>query len=241
MLFRSYNVYENKFYDLLNYPTKDKKYLYTALTGDILKPHNISLIGLLKYYQLDKFGVYSSILNEPITEQLERDVLQNFTDGDQWWPHPAWNHFLTNDEAEFIMKNLGQIMVHKPLENSPHLDKNFVDGITERRYFQECRESHYNYIQEVWNKMWPGVPVWYTEKTWKHIANGTPFFILDKYSNKTLLNYGYEIFEELFDYSIEDVKDGREVYKHVPNQIREFAKNGIDSSNRRVKIGRAHV
>ena len=85
----------------------------------------------------------------------------------------------------------------------------------------------------------------YTEKTFKYIYQGVPFFIINKNYNKNLKKfYGYELFEELFDYSIENVSHTNAMVDSIKDQILHFNKNGIDTNNKiileKIQFNRNH-
>ena len=167
----------------------------------------------------------------------------------QKWP------YLTDDEKKWLRKNYQKIFKHKVAGE--------LGFHGEASFHQEHYESHYCYIVEThhenyeWKsnciaeeyKSWGELEQhetgkwldeyginsfnFYTEKTFKYIYQGVPFFIINKKYNKNLKKfYGYEIFEELFDYSIENVSHTNAMVDSIKDQILHFNKNGIDTNNK---------
>ena len=65
-----------------------------------------------------------------------------------------------------------------------------------------------------------------TEKTWKAIFNFHPFIIVGaKGSFRYLKEYGFDIFEDIFDSSYDNIKDGEERIKKIFDTLDYFFKN----------------
>lgn len=227
-------------WNLKTYPVENKKYIYNMLIGDIYKPPNSFLYGRLLQNNLKDCGFVTTII-----EKIEHKVNANFFDTLMWtnrWDHKTNSRKKVLDENDqlWFKENKEKILVHQPAEGpevSPEMR-------AERRWFQQQNESHITYILEASPERW--IPSlgdenidsqnnFFTEKTFKPIMHGSPFFIMQGRQNKLLKHfYGYELYDELFDYSVEDT-DTWNTINAVMDQIKHFKQHGIDTENKIIK------
>ena len=87
-----------------------------------------------------------------------------------------------------------------------HYDTSFFSIVNEANYgFQEC---------------------FITEKTWKVLFNFHPFVIVGSPNSlKYLKEKGFDIFEDIFDSSYDNIKDGEERIKKIFDTLDYFFKN----------------
>jgi hypothetical protein len=190
----------NAEYRLMAAPVEKKKFLLNYIPGDIRKyPSSLMLHNLLKILPEDEV-FYSKVIGD--------------------WFHPytmGWgiNDFSNNNVRKFspelqhlwreIYDNQREFHTHKPFEEIYGHGNGEVDGIQERRIPPAVYESEFSVIQEC---SWEGH--FFTEKTFKHIMAERPFIIhASPGTNTAIRQFGYEIYDELFDFSQDHVRSHR--------------------------------
>ena len=216
-----HQMFNNNF-KMRTYPTfhKNKKYLFTALTGDILKKRNGVLLGSLFYNNLiDENCFYTSIVGSAVPEKwIAEDHMADIVDKET-----------LHELEEYVNEHKGKILKHKPFEdNYKNIDADVpvlpcqgdkgndplfsLDGdvsapntnpsINERRIPQELYDSHFSINVETMDH-----PFFFTEKTFKNVIAKIPFITYggSYFSAGLKEHHGLERFEEIFDYSYEEI------------------------------------
>ena len=184
---RQQHLNENFRFRMNTYPTlhKDKKYLYTCLFGNIAKRNNAFLYAsLLKNNLIGGDSFISTVLRKHDPQERKKSE---------------------HDKAYHEI--IDWIDNHKDLvyKDRPFDEKDFKSGnVPERRIPQELYDSHFAINVETSQNPW-----FYTEKTFKYIIAKIPFLSYGGYyfSSGLRRNYGFERFEEIFDYSYEEIFD----------------------------------
>ena len=190
----------NASFKMRTYPSisQTKKYLFSALVGDILKRRNTSLIGSL---------YYNNLINE--------DSFYTAINTDNKIPQELWldNHNLPEIE-DYVNKNKEKVFKHKPFElNYQNLEENDDPMIDERRIPQELYDSHFAVNVETMDQ-----PFFFTEKTFKNILAKVPFITFGgSYFTAGLKeHHGFEMYDEIFDYSFEnDIPENSKHGKYI--------------------------
>jgi len=192
------NTFYNQHWQLNTAPPlnpADNKYFFSMFLGEIQKSKNVILLSELVRRGLDKKSAYSAFVganeNDKIRFERQYKVLST--------------HYSDNPTVEYFMDNEDHIFKTRLFERYDKTDKNLVQPVTrqERRIPQVAYDSHLYLAPETqasWNNCF------YTEKTYKPIAAGLPFIILGSYKQNQILksHYGYEIFDDIIDYSFEN-------------------------------------
>lgn len=200
----------NYYWNLLNHsvPKEEKKYLFTMLTGEVRKRYTATLLSAFMSEGILEDNYYTSLISldrtrhgfnfEGFVLEVARDMTLPISKRSSEW-------------MDFLMRNPDQIIKHKPFDSE---EENVIDVTMERRFPQQAFESLFAVVLETMTH-----PLFYTEKTFKHIMHGVPFFIIGPWYNTKLKEYyGYEIFEEAFDYSIEKLTR-EEMWPHWNGQV----------------------
>ena len=161
---------------------KDKKYLYTCLFGNIAKRNNAFL--------------YASLLKNNLIggDSFTSTVLRK---GDPEYPKKSEHAIDYHETIDWIYEHKDVVYRDRPFD-----EKHFESGaVPERRIPQELYDSHFAINVETSLNPW-----FYTEKTFKYIIAKIPFLSYGGYyfSSGLRRNYGFERFEEIFDYSYEE-------------------------------------
>jgi len=185
---RQHHLRDNFHFRMNNYPTlhKDKKYLYTCLFGNIAKVDNAFL--------------YASLLKNNLIggDSFTSAILQKFD------PIPIKKDKYDKEYHEIIdwIDNYkDDVYKHRPFEDQYGPEYNDIDITTERRIPQQLYDSHFAINVETTMHPW-----FWTEKTFKCIIAKIPFLSYGGpyHSSGLRRYYGFERFEEIFDYSYED-------------------------------------
>lgn len=206
---------ENPEFRLLSSPSKHKKYLLNYIPGDIRKHHSGMMLQLL-LENLEKDDIfYSTVIGDYFQENVMTwDLNNKFIDSLLEYLKEVDQSLV--DLFKRTSKNKDNIIKHSPFDTYYGYEIDISDTKQERRIPPGVYESHFSLIQEVGYRNH-----FYTEKTFKHIIAEKPFLIVAATgTNHGLKNLGYEIFEELFDYSYD---------KHNRNdwQIKLQCYNGV--------------
>ena len=190
---------DNIMYDLNVHPTEEKKYEFSYLSGEIKKMKNHRLI-----LELHRQGLIDKCFTAMIWTEYQ----------------PAnWETELKESAKIFKDvigdKDIFDFIYHKPFDGKPckpyseEWEKRYIPAThEERRLPKEVHESYFNIACETTESTY-----FYTEKTFKFIAHtDDPWIIYTggisapksiQANMKFKKEFGYEIFEEIFDYSFE--------------------------------------
>jgi len=160
---------------------------------------------------IEFYGKWSCLINRPHEHrvQLLRDIhsLDNTFNGMlSWAPQSAvWQQFLNMRESNEIM-NWFRPILHRlnPDPLQPGMPE--YGGINQHEY----PRYYLNYCVDIVSESnWAAN--FYTEKTIKNLVIGKPFIICGApNANRYLKQMGFELFEEVFDYSVEPTCAGTE-------------------------------
>lgn len=157
-------------------PVDQKQYRWSACIGDIKKSINIFIAGVLDQHN----GGWTSKI---------------YDGGKPNWP-VDWYH--DGDLIAYINNNFNDIVKHDPFDDvgpELHMYRTFV----ERRVPQQIYDSLFNIIVETLYS-----PQFYTEKSYKGLLAKVPFiFSVPSYNSVFSEKYGYELYDEIFDYSFD--------------------------------------
>ena len=150
------------------------------------------------------YAKWSCLINRPHEHriQLLRDIYSldpQFNGMLSWAPQrQAWEHFLELKESNQIL-NWFRPILHRlnPDPLQPGMPE--YTGINQHEY----PRSYMNYCVDIVSESnWAAN--FYTEKTVKNLVIGKPFIICGApMANRYLKQMGFELFEEVFDYSVE--------------------------------------
>ena len=204
---RKTNSYKNIDYHLNTYSCRkeDKKHFFNFFVGDINKFKNVLIMASYFKRNLDKHSIYSSVIGSN-THSIKlyhahlMHYMENLSNKQGYIQQDILDTFSYLEEHE------DEIIAHMPFERYegfPEFDVNGSNGSNsnERRIPQLAHECHLWGVVET--LCIPDV-IHHTEKTFKPISIGAPFMILgSKNQNTDLKRFGYEIFDEIIDYSFE--------------------------------------
>lgn len=196
----------NHFYHLNTHPvTKDKKkYFFSMFTGDLNKIRNAYLIGLYFYRDMNGADLLDQSVYSGFCEKFHLNIEQ-YEKAIEHMSNVEFGKY--QDEVDFFFNNQKSILVNRPFEryeNKYDWHGDIPNNFQERRMPQVVNESHLYLAVETSGG---NGDIFYTEKTWKPIMHGMPFLINGPALSNTLLKeWGYEIFDEIIDYSFEEVK-----------------------------------
>lgn len=191
----------NNLYNLNTFTTKNKKYEFSALFGEIKKPQN----------------------NRLVLEFHKRNLIDKCFYSMVWSKYePSGWHDALLETIEIYSDVIGDKDIHDFIYHKPFDDNHYKPSDMqwpfkwtpatheERRIPQEVHESHFNIAIETTTNSY-----FYTEKIYKFIAHtddpwiiyvgGDPFYHIEP-NKKFKKEFGFELFEEIFDYSFEGVK-----------------------------------
>ena len=81
-------------------------------------------------------------------------------------------------------------------------------------------ESYFSVVSETFQKNWDGSSMFFSEKTFKPILLGMPFLIYGQQGcNQFLRKMGYRLYNDLFDYSFDQISDEYERADAVYNEV----------------------
>jgi hypothetical protein len=187
---------ENQNFRFLSSPTKNKKYLVNYIPGDIRK-HNSALALQILFENLNEDDIFYSTI---IGDYFQPNAMTWDMD-DGYLPdllcHIKITHKFAHEVFLRAYENKHKLIQHRPFESYYNLGDGIPTTSTERRIPPGVYESCFSLVQEVAYQNH-----FYTEKTFKHVIAEQPFLIIGATgSNHGIKNLGYEIFEEVFDYS----------------------------------------
>ena len=200
-------LYKN---DLNTHPTNkhDKKYFFSLFFGEIAHPY----YKILSFYQFNKRNLQ------------KHSAWSTFLVSDPEIGYPNFHRNIENVNSSYLP--LQELVINNKdklksfAKNKPHerydIDKLYSNidwtdksintkvlmQFDELKMPQCAFDSHLYVTYESFCEHL----CWYTEKSWKPIAHGFPFIIHGCYlQNRYLKKLGYEIFEEIIDYSFEEM------------------------------------
>lgn len=203
---RKTNSYQNIDYHLNTHTCRkeDKKHFFNFFVGDINKFKNV--LAMASYFKrnLDKHSVYSSVIGSNTHSiKLYQGALIRYEE------HLDAREDVCQDILDtfnYLEDHEDEIIAHMPFERYegfPEFDVNATLGSNsnERRIPQLAHECHLWGVVETLSMY---NTIHHTEKTFKPISVGLPFMILgSRNQNADLKRFGYEIFDEIIDYSFE--------------------------------------
>jgi hypothetical protein len=69
-----------------------------------------------------------------------------------------------------------------------------------------------------------------TEKSFKPLANSHPYLVIgDRYSNKSIFELGFKLYDDLIDYSFDEIEDNELRLNSALKEVRKIYNNGIDN------------
>ena len=191
-------VYKEDEYHVSRPPEDIKrKYFFSMFMGNVVrKQRAFTLSGLMSEGLLDN-SFYSTFIS--------RGTPNNRYTEDQISP----NWLLTLDDinefkyGDFLKNNINKITIDKFFDK-PDYDN--IDHFLMWNLYRIPIQMYQSYFNIVIETLQPGSFTFFTEKTYKPIIAEKPFIILGSNNqNKVLESNGYEIFEEIFDYSFESL------------------------------------
>ena len=196
---------------------KNKKYGFTALCGSVVKIQNALLFSGLHAYGLMTKKNYWTKLAFP------RD----------WDIHGDWLIF---EDKEWMVEEDIDLMghLHKNKDiifkqetfDSPH-NHSFIPTHVERRIPQQYWDSHFSLTIETCRSS-----IFFTEKTYKPISIGLPSLIFGAIRQNEVFkdNYGYELYNEIWDYSFEREENKFNMHRYITEYIDQIKKTCSDLS-----------
>ena len=213
---------QNTYYPRLH----DKEYLYNLFIGYITKDKASILYSTVAHNDLIDENSIVTKINKSDLNKLNwlKDCDLNIKDSDYL---PFINYAKNNQQ---------QILKHDPWElqfGYSYFDsKNPLNIIDERRIPQEMLNCYFSVVNET-----IAANGFYTEKTFKHIIAKLPFIIFGGSKDNQIFasKHGFELYDELFDYSFEEKQitadDGRySIYKraqHIADNVKRIKKEPI--------------
>ncbi len=174
----------------------EKKYLYTALFGEIRKPHRLMLFAGLEKENLLSF--YTKFVRYTYT---------NF-------PYDYQN----SKYYEYIKDNWNYLISDKMFDMNTVEEHKLVYG--DKKIPEEFHESYFNIVVESTTE-----EPFYTEKTYKPIMTKIPFIIHGcQNQNVHLKKYlSFELYDEIFDYSFDLEADVHKRSEMVVDEIKRIS------------------
>ena len=176
---------------------KNKKYNFTALCGSVAKKQNSLLFAGLHRAGLLNGTNFWTIINNVRDQDIHG----------RWTKDPKVVEQLIRAEDpifKYFFDNKDKILVERFHEEESATDfelgYEYVPTHRERRIPQQYYDSHFSLTIETCMSR-----AFFTEKTYKPVSIGLPFLIYGSPYQNTVFKdtYGYEIFEEVWDYSFE--------------------------------------
>lgn len=209
------NTYHPRFFD--------KEYFYNLFVGDVTKDKSSILYSVFAYNDLIDENSIVTKINKSDLNKLKWINNCNLSIKDS-----GYLQFIN-----YAKNNQQEILKHDPYElqfkYSYFNPKDPLNIIDERRIPQEMLNCHFSVVNET-----IAVDGFYTEKTFKHVIAKLPFIIFGGPKDNQIFasKYGFELYDELFDYSFEEPQgvedDGRyNIYKraqHIADNVKRLEK-----------------
>jgi len=209
------NTYHPRFFD--------KEYFYNLFVGDITKDKSSILYSVFAYNDLIDENSIVTKINKSDLNKLEWISNCNLDIKDS-----GYLQFIN-----YAKNNQQEVLKHDPYElqfkYSYFNPKDPLNIIDERRIPQEMLNCHFSVVNETM-----AVDGFYTEKTFKHVIAKLPFIIFGGPKDNQIFasKYGFELYDELFDYSFEEPQGGEDdgrynIYKraqHIADNVKRLEK-----------------
>lgn len=216
-------VTKNTLWDGSKYKTFDYKYNFISLNGT-RKKHRVMLVRQM--YQQKNF-VYSYY---PFEDEGQLD-----------------HTFDIESERKYL---------NELTELNEIYDPDIFDSVIDKPLIEQTREEVVDKMENKWQAFQHSVPLEYiqscvdlvtdaffddglsfTEKTWKPVAHKKPYILMSSRNvHKYLKIMGYELYDELFDYSFDD-KDFNKRFKSIVKQVKNLCEIPTkDFSNEILKL-----
>lgn len=178
----------------LNCTHRDKFHRY--IMNDMLKKHNLIDDGIITW------GTLSALKIKDV-DRTGIDQQQYYCKN--WYPDLHQPDFF----FEYILPDVRQDIQFNPYNNKDTHDGIPIQKRLKGKYFIEIiTESETIYTR-------------FTEKTFKAIFHQTPFIVLScRNFHKKLVNLGFELYDEIFDYTFDDLP-----YTEMPTKAEMICKN----------------
>ena len=213
---------------------KNKKYNFTALCGSVSKMNNALLFSALHATGLLNDKNFWTLINTP------RDIKLHGS----WYTNPDSPHHkeilnltkedILNKTVEWKLDNLmtyffkfkDEILQTRLFDNPDFNEHGRLPIHQERRIPQQYYDSHFSLCIETTRTQ-----AFFTEKVYKPVSIGLPFLIFGSWFQNTIFNetYGYQLFDEIWDYSFEKPLNSEKVnmsnlYKYVNDYVIQISK-----------------
>tara|TARA_B000000532_G_scaffold243948_1_gene241623 strand:+ start:1167 stop:2351 length:1185 start_codon:yes stop_codon:yes gene_type:complete len=189
---------------------KDYKYNFISLNGT-RKDHRIKTIKNLHNHKNFVYSYY------PFEDDDELDYCFDIS-GEKRYLNEL------TELNEIYDKELFEKIIDKPLREQT---KDELKNKMQNKFdaFQMCVPLEYvQSCADLVTESFVGDSLSYTEKTWKPIALKKPFLLMSgKNAHKYLKVMGYELYDELFDYSFDD-KDFNTRFSSIIDQVKTLCK-----------------
>lgn len=227
-------------YEIDTWPRKlhEKQYRFVSLVGDMTKEKNIHMVSEMDRRGLWDGGWWHGIkkdylgrtYHERYYKDIENRMLKKERNGKirKRKIDPSLNHLYENFDkyCKFnpyeLREDIFKRSQHRRLEREIARGQLKVNHPDERKVPDVLNQGKLSIIMET-----QAYPFFYTEKTFKHIwaenafvFGGVPFI------NKCFASKGYQIFDELFDYSFEDYQ-GMNIEKETGGYVHEVINNRL--------------
>tara|TARA_Y100000004_G_scaffold172895_1_gene210220 strand:- start:1090 stop:2289 length:1200 start_codon:yes stop_codon:yes gene_type:complete len=191
---------------------KQKKWNFCQLTSG---PQTVRLVTLDRFYKNKNFQYsYVPQFHFRKGEKIEHGMVYE-EEKDTKFP----NNFDVNSTKLLTEIDLNNTVVDggndKILINDIMLDKKIFDHTLPLENHESCCDIVF--------ETYCNGPTFFTEKTWKEFVFERPFILFgNKGCNKILQNLGFEIFDEIFDYSFDDEPNTYERLKMFWVEIEKY-------------------
>ena len=211
---------------------KQKKWNFCQLTSG---PQTVRLATLDRFYKNKNFQ-YSYV---PQFHYRDKDRIHHWmlyeeeTDPEFWSKYTKFsNNFDVNSSKILTELDLKDTVVDEGSEkitiNDITLDKKVFDHTLPLENHESCCDI----VMETYCIG----PTFFSEKTWKEFYHERPFILFGgKGYNKALQNLGFEIFDELFDYSFDDEPHTYERLKMFWAEIEKFIDLNVEDFASKIK------
>lgn len=223
-------------YEIDTWPRKlhEKQYRFVSLVGDMCKEKNIHIVSEMDRRGLWDDGWWHGIkkdylgrsMHKKYYKDIENRLARAVEEGKPKDPSIKHLHANFDKYCKFnpyeLRDDIYKRWKHRELEKHIAGGALEVDNIHERKVPDLLNEGKLSIIMETHQ-----YPFFYTEKTYKHIwaenafvFGGVPFI------NKCFAAKGYQIFDELFDYSFEDYQ-GMNICHQTGGYVHEVINNRL--------------
>ena len=237
------NTFHNKSYHLNTYPVpaKEKKYFMSFFIGDIYKFANVyALHCFMEKSSIKDNSIYSALLGKhlPNIKKYENELheIEHRLSEGKYEEYSGLEENIKNffNNQSDLLKN-ALFERYEDMNYTYNWNGDIPHQHQERRMPQIANESHLYMSNETTSLIGD---IFYTEKTWKPLMAGLPFIINGPPLSNTLMkNQGYEIFEEIIDYSFDNNLKYYKDVNHSNDDVILYQKNLFDEMERLYKEG----